>query len=78
MLWVQYSHAVGMVNICGDKVKFHALSLVITITDTFGVREMRCVHIIVVIHRLMCNSVHHMTLLGYFTHAKISYKVHSF
>jgi hypothetical protein len=52
-----------MVNICGAKVKFHILSLVITITDTFGVREMRCVHIIVLVHRLMCNSVHHLKFL---------------
>ena len=54
----------GMVNICGAKVRFHVLSLVITITDIIGVREMRCVHTIVLIHRLMCNSVHHMTLSG--------------
>lgn len=67
-----------MLNICGAKVKFHVLSLVITIIDTFGVREMRCVHIIVLIHRLMCNSVHHMTLSGYFPLAKISHEVHSF
>lgn len=54
-------------NICGAKVKFHVLSLVITITNTLGVRETRCVHIVVLIHRLMCNSVHHVTLSGYFT-----------
>jgi len=67
-----------MVNICGAKVKFHVLSPVIAITDIFRVMEMRCVHIIVLIHRLMCSSVHHATLSGYITLAKISYKVHSF